>query len=82
MSPSGITIGRDGAVYMAALRGQSVWRVPIQPDGTAGTPQRYLEGVYGRIRDVLFVKGRLWLLTSNGTNDRLMSLPPSSVGVR
>jgi glucose/arabinose dehydrogenase len=80
MSPSGIAIGPDGAVYMAALRGQSVWRVPIRADGTAGTPGRYLEGVYGRIRDVLFVSGRLWLLTSNGGDDRLMSLPLSSVG--
>ena len=31
MSPSGIAVGPDGAVYMAALRGQSVWRVPRQP---------------------------------------------------
>ena len=38
MSPSGIAIGPDGAVYMAALRGESVWRVPINADGTAGTP--------------------------------------------
>jgi glucose/arabinose dehydrogenase len=80
MSPSAITIGPDGAVYMAALRGQSVWRVPIRSDGSTGTPERHLEGELGRIRDVLFVSGRLWLLTSNGTDDRLMSLPPSAVG--
>jgi len=79
MSPSGIAVGPDGAVYLAALRGQSVWRVPINPDGTAGTPERHLEGKYGRIRDVRFVAGRLWLLTSNGGDDRLMSLPLSDV---
>lgn len=80
MSPSGIAIGPDGAVYMAALRGTSVWRVPIRADGSAGEPQRKLNGTYGRIRDVLFVGGRLWLTTSNGSNDRLISLPLSDVG--
>ena len=82
MSPSGIAVGPDGAVYMAALRGQSVWRVPINADGTAGTPSRHLQGVYGRIRDIAFVGGRVWILTSNGSNDRVLSLPPSDVGVR
>ncbi len=80
MSPSGIAMGPDGAVYMAALRGESVWRVPIHADGTVGEPQRKLHGTYGRIRDVLFVGGRLWLTTSNGSNDKLISLPLSDVG--
>ena len=80
MSPSGITVGPDGAVYLAALRGESVWRVPIGADGRAGTPTRHLEGTYGRIRDVRFVDGRLWLTTSNGGDDRLVSLPASAVG--
>ena len=82
MSPSGIAMGPDGAVYMAALRGESVWRVPIHADGTVGEPQRKLHGTYGRIRDVLFVGGRLWLTTSNGSNDKLISLPLSDVGSR
>lgn len=78
LSPSGITIRKD-VVYIAALRGQSVWQVPLRRDGTAGNPVRHLQGTYGRIRDVLFVEGRLWLLTSNGDDDRLLSLPRSSV---
>jgi len=82
MSPSGIAVGPDGAVYLAALRGQSVWRVPINADGTAGTPTRHLQDVYGRIRDIRFVGGRAWILTSNGSNDRLLSLPAADVGVR
>jgi glucose/arabinose dehydrogenase len=81
-SPSGITIGPDGAVYLAALRGESVWRVPLSASGAAGTPERYLEGVYGRIRDIRFVGGRAWILTNNGTNDRLVSLPPTDVGAK
>jgi glucose/arabinose dehydrogenase len=80
MSPSGIAVGPDGAVYLAALRGESVWRVPVAADGTAGSPTRHLKGTYGRIRDIRFVDGRVWILTSNGGDDRLMSLPPTEVG--
>ncbi|HET8595806.1 MAG TPA: PQQ-dependent sugar dehydrogenase [Intrasporangium sp.] len=81
MSPSGITVGPDGAVYICALRGQSVWRVPVNADGSVGTPTRHLQGTYGRIRDIHFVGGRAWVLTSNGGDDRLISLPPSDLGV-
>jgi glucose/arabinose dehydrogenase len=82
MSPSGIAVGPDGAVYMAALRGQSVWRVPVKADGTAGTPTRHLQGTYGRVRDIHFVGDRVWITTSNNDGaDRLISLPLSAVGV-
>ena len=65
-SPSGLTIGPDGAVYLAALRGESLWRVPIRADGSAADPQRLLEGRYGRLRDVLTgPDGRLWVVSSN-----------------
>lgn len=83
MSPSGIAVGPDGAVYLAALRGQSVWRVPITADGTAGRPVRYLQGTYGRIRDIRFVGNRVWITTSNNDHkDRLISLPQADVGAR
>lgn len=82
MSPSALAIGPDGAAYLAALRGQSVWRVPLTSKGQAGTPQRHLEGKYGRIRDVHFANDRVWILTSNGGNDRLLSLPGSDVGLQ
>ncbi|RKT77403.1 glucose/arabinose dehydrogenase [Terracoccus luteus] len=82
MSPSGIAIGPDGAVYMAALRGESVWRVPVDADGAAGTPQRLLEGDYGRVRDIHFVGGgTAWIVTGNGDGDRVVALPAASVGV-
>ncbi len=42
-SPSGITVTPD-AVYVAALRGERLWRVPLNPDGPTGTPDAYLEG--------------------------------------
>jgi len=67
---------------MAALRGQSVWRVPITAAGTAGQPTRHLQDTYGRIRDIRFVGDRVWITTSNNEGtDRLISLPQSEVGV-
>lgn len=63
-SPSGIAVTGD-AVYVAALRGESLWRVPLTGDGT-GEPQRLLEDEYGRLRTVTVAPdGRLWLVTSN-----------------
>jgi glucose/arabinose dehydrogenase len=63
-SPSGIAIARD-AVFMAGLRGQRLWQIPI-PGGIAGTPKALLVGKYGRLRTVaLAPDGSLWLTTSN-----------------
>ena len=81
-SPSGITVGADGAIYMAALRGESLWRIPLDSTGKPGTPERLLQGRYGRLRTVVSAPdGRLWLITSNtfrGTprpgDDRILAL--------
>jgi glucose/arabinose dehydrogenase len=81
-SPSGIAVGTDGAIYMAALRGQSLWRIPLDSQGKAGKPQRLLQAEYGRLRTVTPAPdGRLWLMTSNtfrGTphpgDDRIVAL--------
>ena len=81
-SPSGIAVGADGAVYMAALRGESLWRIPLNAKGRAGTPERLLQGTYGRLRTVVSAPdGRLWLASSNtfrGTlqpgDDRILAL--------
>jgi glucose/arabinose dehydrogenase len=63
-SPSGIAVAR-GAVWMAALRGESLWRIPLTSNGI-GTPKRLLHGTYGRLRDAVAAPdGRLWVLTSN-----------------
>src|SRR3954452_10765581 len=51
-SPSGICIGPDGAVLMAALRGEGLWKVPVNGDGSTGEPEKLLDGDYGRLRDV------------------------------
>ena len=65
-SPSGMTLGPDGALYMAALRGESVWQITVNADGSTGEPRRLLQGVYGRIRDVVTApSGELWVVTNN-----------------
>jgi glucose/arabinose dehydrogenase len=63
-SPSGVAVAGD-AVYLAALRGERLWQVPI--DGRpAGEPRDYLSGDYGRLRTVaLAPDGSLWVMTSN-----------------
>ena len=59
-------MGDDGAVYMAALRGESLWRIPLNASGKVGTPERLLHGKYGRLRAVVSAPdGRLWLVSSN-----------------
>jgi glucose/arabinose dehydrogenase len=81
-SPSGIAVGADGAVYMAALRGESLWRIPLVGKGQTGTPERLLQGTYGRLRAVVSAPdGRFWLVTNNtarGTprpgDDRIVAL--------
>ena len=63
-SPSGLAYA-DGSLWMAALRGNRLWEVPLQGDG-AGKPRSHLVGDYGRLRTVaLAPDGRLWVTTSN-----------------
>ena len=63
-SPSGITIV-DDVVYMAALKGQRLWQIPVT-GGRAGTPRALLVGDYGRLRNVAAAPdGSLWLVTNN-----------------
>jgi hypothetical protein len=51
---------------MAALRGESLWRIPLTSNGSAGKPERLFRERYGRLRTVVSAPdGRLWLVTSN-----------------
>lgn len=70
-SPSGIAIVRN-VVYMASLRGERLWRIPISGDSeSVGTPSAYYVGTYGRLRTVTKVPGadQLWLSTTNCDNN-------------
>jgi glucose/arabinose dehydrogenase len=63
-SPSGDAIV-GSTLYVGALQGQCVWRIPLHGART-GTPTRMLGGRYGRIRTVVKAPdGTLWVATSN-----------------
>ncbi|MBA2415713.1 MAG: PQQ-dependent sugar dehydrogenase [Geodermatophilaceae bacterium] len=64
-SPSGAAvIGQT--LYVAALRGQRLWTIPVTGPGQLGEPVAVLEGVYGRLRTVVEAPdGALWLTSSN-----------------
>jgi glucose/arabinose dehydrogenase len=80
-SPSGLLVTAD-AVYVAALRGQELWRLPLA-DGRLGQPERVFDGEHGRVRDVVAgPDGSLWVLTDNTSrgaaspgDDRLLRVP-------
>jgi glucose/arabinose dehydrogenase len=64
-SPSGIAWA-GGVVWTAALKGERLWRVPLDGTRAAAGPQSFLKGTYGRLRSVVPAgDGRLWLTTSN-----------------
>ena len=64
-SPSGLAYA-EGSLWMASLRGERLWRVPVREDGSIGQPQDYFVGGYGRLRTVVVTPdGDLWLSTSN-----------------
>ncbi|MEV6295876.1 PQQ-dependent sugar dehydrogenase [Streptomyces sp. NPDC051896] len=64
-SPSGIAyVG--GVIWMAGLKGQRLWRIPLQGTQASAPPQALLTGEYGRLRTVVAAGGdKVWLLTSN-----------------
>ncbi|MDA0647213.1 PQQ-dependent sugar dehydrogenase [Nonomuraea ferruginea] len=87
-SPSGLAYA-NGTLFAAALRGQRLWAVPLNPDGTAGTPQAEFTSEYGRLRAVAVgPDGWLWVATSNrdgrgnpvAQDDRIVRVPPASTG--
>jgi glucose/arabinose dehydrogenase len=83
-SPSGAAIIGSN-LYVAALRGECVWRIPIR-GASLGKPTRMLAGRYGRIRTVVAAPDRtLWVATSNrdgrgsprSGDDRIIAIPSS-----
>jgi glucose/arabinose dehydrogenase len=74
--PSGLAYA-DGALYVAALKGQRLWRIPVD-GGVTGTPTAYFTNGFGRLRDVSKVPGQsaLWVTTDRaGTNaDRVLQV--------
>ncbi|MEU5213017.1 PQQ-dependent sugar dehydrogenase [Streptomyces sp. NPDC020742] len=64
-SPSGIAYAK-GSIWMATLRGERLWRIPLNGTRPVAAPQAFLTGTYGRLRTVVATgDGGLWLVTSN-----------------
>ncbi|MBY8343198.1 PQQ-dependent sugar dehydrogenase [Streptomyces sp. KC 17012] len=64
-SPSGIAYA-EGSIWMAGLKGERLWRIPLKGTKASAAPQAFLSGTYGRLRTVVSAGGdKLWLTTSN-----------------
>jgi glucose/arabinose dehydrogenase len=64
-SPSGIAYA-EGSIWMAGLKGQRLWRIPLRDTAASAAPQAFLKGEYGRLRTVVSAGGdRLWVTTSD-----------------
>ncbi|TVL94272.1 glucose sorbosone dehydrogenase [Streptomyces sp. SAJ15] len=79
-SPSGLAFA-EGSLWMAGLRGERLWRIPLRGTEPVTKPQAFFEGTYGRLRTVVATDdGGLWLVTSNtdgrgdpgGQDDRIL----------
>ncbi|MGH3088838.1 MAG: PQQ-dependent sugar dehydrogenase [Rubrobacteraceae bacterium] len=72
-SPSGAEILVDGAIpqweddfLMAALRGETLWRLELDENGEVAEREALMSGEYGRLRHVEQAPdGSLWVLTNN-----------------
>ncbi len=92
-SPSGAEVLKDGAIpqwegdlFVAALRGERLWRLELGPDGGVAGREELLRGEVGRIRNVVQAPdGSLWVTTSNldgrgspaPQDDRIIRLAPA-----
>ena len=64
-SPSGLAYF-GGSLWVACLRGQRLYRIPVGADGSLGGPAPLFVGQYGRLRTVVAAPdGTLWFTTSN-----------------
>ncbi|MEU6211189.1 PQQ-dependent sugar dehydrogenase [Streptomyces sp. NPDC047023] len=68
-SPSGIAWA-EGSVWMAGLKGERLWRIPLAGTAQAAEPEAFLEGKYGRLRTVVPLGGDKLLLVTSETDGR------------
>lgn len=68
-SPSGIAYA-DGSVWMASLRGERLWRIPLDGTEASADPQAFFDGEFGRLRTVQRASDGDLLLVTNETDLR------------
>lgn len=73
-SPSGIAY-KGGSLYVAALRGQRLWRLELSGDRVVRATAQY-QGTFGRLRAAMQNPrdGAMWLMTANGSGDRVLRI--------
>jgi glucose/arabinose dehydrogenase len=92
-SPSGTEVLKNGAIpqwegdlFVAALRGERLWRLELGPEGNVVGQEQLLRDDFGRIRNVVQAPdGSLWVTTSNldgrgepaAQDDRILRLAPA-----
>ena len=91
-SPSGVAFLEQGAIpqwegtlFVAGLRGQRLWHLTLNADGSLAEREALLQDQFGRLRTVAQAPdGSLWILTSNrdgrgapvADDDRIIRLGP------
>ncbi len=68
-SPSGIAYA-GGSIWMAALQGERLWRIPLDGAHPLAEPQGFLDGRYGRLRSVLAISDSDLLVTTSNRDGR------------
>ncbi|MFE5772326.1 PQQ-dependent sugar dehydrogenase [Streptomyces sp. NPDC056485] len=68
-SPSGIAWAQ-GSVWMAGLKGERLWRIPLAGAVPVAEPEAFLTGKYGRLRTVIALGGDRLLLVTSETDGR------------
>ncbi|MEW1635502.1 PQQ-dependent sugar dehydrogenase [Streptomyces sp. NPDC093801] len=68
-SPSGIAWA-EGSIWMASLKGERLWRIPLKGAVPAAEPEAFLTGKYGRLRTVVALGGDRLLLVTSETDGR------------
>ncbi|MFI8499516.1 PQQ-dependent sugar dehydrogenase [Streptomyces sp. NPDC085524] len=68
-SPSGIAWAQ-GSIWMAGLKGERLWRIPLAGAEPIAAPEAFLEGKYGRLRTVVALGGDRLLLVTSETDGR------------
>ncbi|HEY9294635.1 MAG TPA: PQQ-dependent sugar dehydrogenase, partial [Microlunatus sp.] len=68
-SPSGIAYAA-GSIWMAALQGTRLWRIPLDGAEPVAAPQDFLKDEYGRLRSVIAIDEHTVLVTTSNTDHR------------
>ncbi len=68
-SPSGIAYA-DGSIWMAALKGERLWRIPLDGAALVAAPQSFLDEKLGRLRSVLALDDHTLLVTTSNRDGR------------